>query len=362
MTPASGWVIPLVSPSNPVQIDTGEDMERPLAVGKLPPELLQRLIEQYRTPPDPDLLVEPAIGHDAAAVAFGDDVLVVKSDPITFVTDSAARYLVAINANDVACLGGRPRWLTVVALLPTGQTSSASVESLFADLRDTCLPLGISLIGGHTEVTLGLDRPILVGTLLGTATRERLVKPGGARVGDALLMTKAIGIEGTALLAREKAEELRPLLGDERLREAAKLLHRPGISIVRDAEAVLRAPGVHALHDPTEGGVAMGVREIAAAAGVGAELLADSLPMLPETRTICDHFGLDPLGLLGSGSLLVAADRYHVAAILAAAREDGIPIARIGQILPRDEGFVLIESGGTRALPRFEADEVTRVL
>ncbi|MDQ4100478.1 MAG: AIR synthase-related protein [Chloroflexota bacterium] len=340
------------------------DAGRPLAAGKLPPELLQRLIEHYRTPPDSSVLVPPGIGHDAAAIAVGDQTLVVKSDPITFATESAASYLVAINANDVACLGAQPRWLTVVGLLPEGRATESDVEAMFAELQAACLPLGISVIGGHTEVTLGLERPILVGTLIGSVERDRLLQPGGAKVGDAILLTKAVGIEGTALLAREKGDELLPVLGPDRLYQAAKLLHRPGISVVRDAAAVQRVPGVHALHDPTEGGVAMGVRELALAAGVGAELLAEALPLLPETRLICEHFRIDPLGLLASGSLLVAIDPHHVDEAVAAARQEGIPIAQVGRILPPEDGLVLVPTRGARPqpLPRFDADEVTRVL
>lgn len=346
----------------PAEDAPSEAASHPLPVGKLPPDLLQRLIEQYRTPPDPTVTVVPAIGHDAAAIEVGEHTLVVKSDPITFATAGAADYLVAINANDVACLGGRPRWLTVVALLPEGRATVANVETIFADLQTACVSLGISVIGGHTEVTIGLDRPILVGTMLGTVAAGRLIKPGEAKVGDAILLTKAVGIEGTALLAREKRDELLPVMGPDRLFQAAKLLRRPGISVVRDAEAVTQSAGVNALHDPTEGGVAMGVRELALAAGLGAELLADALPILPETRVICDHFGLDPLGLLGSGSLLVAADPAHADAVMAGARRAGIQIARVGRIVPAEDGFVLIGRSGLRPLPQFAADEITRVL
>jgi len=350
-----------MSRSNDAEKSTG-DQTQPLPAGKLPLGLLQRLIDQYRTPPDPTVIVQPAIGHDAAAIVVGDQTLVVKSDPITFATEGVAGYLVAINANDVACLGGRPRWLTVVALLPKGKATPASVEAMFAELQSACAPLGISVIGGHTEVTIGLDRPILVGTMIGTVDAGRLLKPGGARVGDAILMTKAVGIEGTALLAREKHDELLEIMSPEQLFQVIKLLRRPGISVVRDAEVVTQVPGVHALHDPTEGGVAMGVRELAQAAGRGAALLADALPILPETRMICDHFELDPLGLLGSGSLLVAADPLRADAIMTHARVAGIVIARVGEILPAEDGFVLIERSGSRPLPPFEADEVTRVL
>lgn len=332
-----------------------------LPPGKLPSDLLKRLIERYATA-DRDVLVGPGIGVDAAAIAVGGETLVVKSDPITFATGDAAWYLVNVNANDLACLGATPRWLLVTALLPEHKTTPELVETQFRQLHDACAQHGIALIGGHTEITLGLDRPILVGVLLGVARPGRLLQPGGARPGDRLLLTKAIAIEGTALLARELRSRLVPALGKELVDRAANLLVDPGISVVRDATALLDAGGVTALHDPTEGGLATGVRELVAAAGCGAFVNADVVPILPETDAIAAALGLDPFGILASGSLLAAVQADAVAGAIAAGEAAGLRVTCIGKVMPAEQGFTVISQRGSRELPVFASDEVTRVL
>jgi hydrogenase maturation factor len=333
-----------------------------LAPGKLPGPLLDKLIETYRTMPDPDVLVPTGYGRDAAALLVPENrPLVVKSDPITFATSAAARYLVAVNANDIACLGGIPRWLTVVMLLPVG-TPEVVAEHLFADLQKACDALDIAVIGGHSEVTAAVNQPVLVGTMLGVAGPSGLLTPGGAQTGDDLLLTQMAGIEGTALLAREKQADLVPVIGRDVVTRAAKLLQMPGISVVRAAEALLATGLVHALHDPTEGGVATAIHELAAASGCGVEVLRDAVPVLPETAAICAVFGLDPLGLLGSGALLVAVAPGDRPELQQAAARAGIPIAHVGRLVEPSEGSTMLTSNGRVPLPRFDADEVTRAL
>jgi len=236
-----------------------------LRVGKLPAELLARMLGMCRD--DPRVVVRPGIGLDAAALAFGDKLVVVKSDPITFATDQIGWYAVNINANDVACLGARPRFFLATVLLPEGRTDEALVETIFADLAASCEELDVTLCGGHTEITYGLDRPIVVGHMVGEAEPERLVRNERARPGDEVLLTKGIAIEGTALLAREKADELAGRLPHEALERARGFLREPGLSVVPDAMAVCGAVLPHALHDPTEGGLATGLHELADAAG-----------------------------------------------------------------------------------------------
>jgi hydrogenase maturation factor len=332
-----------------------------LPAGKLPGDLLGRLVAAYGTR-DPAVVVGPGRGRDAAAIALGATTLAVKTDPITFATDRAGHYLVEVNANDLACLGATPRWLLVTALLPEGATTPEMVEDQFRELHDACAARGISLVGGHTEITLGLDRPILVGTLIGEVAPGRLLKPGGARPGDKLLLTKGIAVEGTALLARELGERLRPVLGDDLLDRAAHLLLAPGISVVPDASILLAHGGVTALHDPTEGGLAVGVRELADAAGCGATIVREKIPILPETAAICTALALDPLGLLASGSLLAAVEPSAARDLIAAGSSAGIPIKLIGEVTPPERGFVLVAGGRPRPLPDFVSDEVTRVL
>lgn len=342
-----------------------EDGEREgvLEPGKLPGPLLDRLISTYGTRWDRSVLVPPGYGRDASALQLdAGGQLIVKSDPVTFATDAAARYLVAVNANDIACLGGLPRWLSVVALLPEKSTTESLVERIFADLREACDESGISIIGGHTEITDGVGRPLLIGTMLGIPGPQGILRPGGGREGDDLLVTKWVGIEGTALLARERSSTLARDVDATVLARAAKLLRHPGISIVADARAALTVPGVTALHDPTEGGIATAVHELGRGSRCGAEILADSIPVLPETRIICDHLNLDPQGLLSSGALLMSVSPERRMDVEAECRRAGVPVSHVGKLVSLDEGFTMIRGGARQPLPRFDSDEVARAL
>jgi hydrogenase expression/formation protein HypE len=331
-----------------------------LPVGKLSGQLLARLIATYATS-DPTVVVGPGIGGDAAAIDLGSTTLVVKSDPITFATESPARYLVDVNANDLACLGATPRWMMVTALLPEGTTEEL-VESHFRELRDACLQRGISLVGGHTEITFGVARPILVGVLIGEVDRGRILRPGGARAGDRLLLTRAIALEGTALVARELGGRLSGTVDPQLVERAASLLSDPGISVVPEAMALLEAGGVTALHDPTEGGLATGVRELALAAGCGATIDREAVPIMPETAAIADALGLDPLGMLASGSLLAAADAGAVERLISISSALGFRLTPIGEVTDQRGQFTLRANGVEQEMPVYESDEITRVL
>jgi hydrogenase maturation factor len=299
---------------------------------------------------------------DAAAVDVGGEVLVVKTDPITFVTEGAPHYLVNVNANDLACLGATPRWLLVTAMFPAGATDETLVSSIFAELHDACVTRGMTLVGGHTEITDGVTRPILVGQLLGTVRPERLLRPGGARPGDRILLTRPAAIEGTALLATELRDRLHASIDHIVLDRAAGFLDDPGLSVVNDARVLLDTGLVTALHDPTEGGIATGVRELATAAQAGAIVGRAAVPLYPETRAIADALGLDPLGMLASGSLLATVPAAHTATIDAVCSESGMPHAWIGKITPPERGIVLRTDGGECELPAFSTDEVARAL
>src|SRR5919109_441546 len=179
-----------------------------LKPGKLPPELLHRLLTSY-TRADPRVIVGPAVGEDAAIIDMGDRYLIAKSDPITFATDAIGYYAVVVNANDIATRGGQPKWFLATLLLPERDCTEALVESIFAQVAQACESFGIALIGGHTEVTYGLDRPILSGHMLGEVAPTALVTTGGAQVGDVLLLTKGICLEGASIIARERECDLK---------------------------------------------------------------------------------------------------------------------------------------------------------
>jgi hydrogenase expression/formation protein HypE len=347
---------PLGEGSVPVNHDL---MLEPLPAGKLPGWLLRKVLT--RSPHDPDVLVGPGLGRDAAAIAVGERVIVAKNDPITFASEGAAAHLVEVNANDVACMGATPRWLLVTALLPHGVTP-ADVLNQFAELRETCRHRSVELVGGHTEIVPGLARPILVGMMLGDASPHELLRPGQAQPGDVLLLTKGLAIEGTALLARERADELRQRIGEEPLAAAARLMDRPGISIVMEAEIARRSGVVTALHDPTEGGLATAVRELATVSGAGVEIDAEAVPILAETRAVSAALGIDPLGMLASGSLLIASRPEGVQRIMHDVEATGIPISAIGRLTDDAQEASLISYGNRQPLPEFAVDEVARLL
>ncbi len=333
-----------------------------LPPGKLPSDLLSRLVTTYATHDDPTVIVGPGRGRDAAIVQVGNALLAVKSDPITFASDSAAAYLVDVNANDLACLGATPRWLLVTALLPAGATTVDVVESQFRGLAAICAARGISLVGGHTEITPAVNWPVLIGALFGEVEPGRLLHPGGSQPGDRLLLTKSLAIEGTALLARELGHRLSTTIGPEIVARAAALLSDPGISVVRDATILLGHGGVTALHDPTEGGLATGAREIADAAGLGVILDHGSVPILAETDAIATALGLDPLGLLASGSLLATSAPEHSHTLIALGLAAGFLVTDVGEITADPRAFLRLRDGRTSPLPEFSSDEVTRVL
>lgn len=331
-------------------------------VGKLPNEMLARLLDKVHHR-DPRVIVGPGIGRDATVIdTGGPKLLVAKTDPITFASDMIGWYAVNINANDVACTGAQPSWFLATVLLPEG-ASRELAESVFDQITGACDELEIELVGGHTEVTFGLDRPIVVGALLGEVERERLVRPDGGRPGDALILTKGIAIEGTGVLAREagqRLEMLRMSPGD--IAAAKRYIVDPGISVVREAAAACDAVRVHAMHDPTEGGLATALHELAEASGVGIIAQEEAIEVLPLTRAVCDAAGLDPLGLLASGALLIVVAEAQSARALAAIQTTGRAAWRIGSLAAAAEGVIMVSKSQRQALPRFARDEVARFL
>jgi hydrogenase maturation factor len=334
-------------------------MGTPLPLGKLRPALLTDLFARHVTP-DPRVVVGPRVGEDAAVLDMGDRYLVATTDPITFVTEDLGWYALVVNANDLAVRGAAPRWFLATCLLPEGRTTESDVGALFAQLGAACQAQGVALVGGHTEVTPGLDRPIVVGTMLGEVEKARLVTTGGARPGDALLLTKGVPVEGISIIARLRTAELRARGYDDAwLARARGMLAR--LSIVPEARLAAGLVPVHAMHDPTEGGVATALWELADAAGVGLAVEAERIPVLPEGAALCREFGLDPLGTIASGALLLALAPTDAGIVLHALAREGIDAAFIGRVVSREEGVVLTRGGQPEPLPRFDRDEITRL-
>lgn len=330
-----------------------------MQAGKFPPSLLAKLLAGV-TANDSRVVLGPMAGEDAAALDMGDRLLIASSDPVTLASERAGWYAVHVNANDVACSGASPRWFLATLLVPEG-FSEAEAEALFRQILEACESVGASLVGGHSEVTYGIDRPIIMGTMLGEVDKDKLVRSGGAQEGDSVVLTKGIAIEGTAILAGERPEDLRRAgLSPDTIERASGYLTNPGISVLRDALIACASVEVHSLHDVTEGGLATGLREVAQASGLGLAVESGSIPILPECQEVCLALGLDPLGLLASGALLVTLPTVQVPALFAALEEENIDGWEIGQMLAPEEGLVLFGGEGEQPLPEFPRDELAR--
>lgn len=353
-----------------------------LPTGKLPPDLLAQLIATLPIS-DPDLFLGPGVGEDAAIIEFGgtptdsnpsthghgilsqedgaDTLLAAKSDPITFATEEIGYYAVNVCANDLAVCGARPRFYLPTVLLPEG-TTEADVSRICAQLGAACRALDIVVAGGHTEVTAAVNQPVVAGTLLGEVARRKVVRTGGCRPGDVVLLAGSAAVEGTSIIAREKGDALLAQgWSAADLDEAANYLYEPGISVLAPALAAAESELVTAMHDPTEGGVATGLWEMADASGRGLEVELAAVAVAPLTAAACAAFGLDPLGTIASGGLLATAAEENVEGVLALWQGMGRQGQAIGRVLPEGEGVYGLRDGRRVALPRFDADEIVKL-
>lgn len=336
-------------------------VRRRFSVGKLPAELLARLLERYRLEDD-RVVLGAGIGEDAAVLDLGDKYLVAKTDPITFATDQIGWYAVHVNSNDLVTTGATPLWFLATVLLPENESDEALAEDVFRQIHDACAALGVSLVGGHTEITHGLVRPIVVGQMLGEVEKDSLITTGGAKVGDAIVLTKGVAIEGTAIIARERETQLRQLgYAHGFIERAKRYLFEPGISVVREATLASRSFRLHSMHDPTEGGLAMGLYELAEAAGVGLSIEEERIDVLPECRKLCAEFELDPLGTIASGALLITLPAEQADGLVAVLDSQHIAASVIGQVQPVQAGVKLQVGESVVDLPRFAQDEIAKL-
>lgn len=335
-----------------------------LHAGKLPHQFLAELLAGLPTH-SPQLLVGPTVGEDVAVIDFapgGDTLLVAKADPITFATDQIGYYAVNVCANDLAVAGATPRFYLPTLFLPASHSDVHLAHTVFAQIGAACRALGVTVAGGHSEVTASVNQVIVAGAMLGEVPRGQIVRTAGCRPGDAVLLAGTAPVEAVSIIARERREDLLARgWALEELDAAAGYLFTPGISVLRPALLAAEARLVTAMHDPTEGGVATALLEIAVAAGVGLEIDLDAIPIPDLARRLCACYAIDPLGAIASGALLATAPPEHVEPLLALWAAIGWPAAVIGRVTAADAGLVALRGGERGPLPRFPADEITRL-
>jgi hydrogenase maturation factor len=306
----------------------------------------------------------PKIGEDAAVIDLvkgSDRYWVVTSDPITFTTEEIGYYGVVVNINDIATRGAIPRCFSATLLFPE-DTDFSSIQTVFRQIHHACRRFGISWIGGHTEITPGIKKMILSGHMVGEVKKDQLVTTGAARSGDLLLLAKGVCIEGTSIMAREKeAELLRRGLSSSLIRRAKRFIFDPGLDILRSARVACEASSVHSMHDPTEGGLINGMIEMAWASEKEIEVDLEKVFIYKESRILCQEFGMDPLGTLASGALLLAVSPSDFSAIQKAFRKNSIPFQVIGKVKKGPARVLSRDQKGRKELKPLSQDEILKI-
>ena len=334
---------------------------KPLRAGKLDLDVLRSLLETH-TLVDSQVVVGPKVGEDAAVIDVGTDrYWVVASDPVTFTSEEIGYYGVVVNLNDIATRGAIPRWFLATLLFPEDSVIG-DVETVFSQIHKACQRFQVSFVGGHTEITPGIERVILSGHMIGEVEKERLVTTSGARAGDLLLLVKGVCIEGTSIMAREKESELLAHgIEPPTIQKARNFIFDPGIEILRAARIACDSAFVHSMHDPTEGGLVNGIVEIALASEKEIQVDLENIYIYEESRAFCKAFDLDPLGVIASGALLVTISPGDLAAIEGALGEGAIPVQVIGQVMKGPARVLAKQKGGLKELEPFSRDEILKI-
>ncbi len=331
-----------------------------LSVGKLEPDVLKQLVFSCLGAANSRVILGPSIGEDASVIDFKDKVLVVHSDPITGAVENIGWLAVNIVANDIATRGVKPLWMLIVLLLPNNMDTT-KLKHITQQIDTAAKELGIAIVGGHSEVTPGIKRPIIVATAMGETEKRKLVQSSGAKVGDHLIITKGAAIEGTAILSSELAESLQRKINSGTVENAQKFIKK--VSVVKDALTAVKAGGVHAMHDATEGGIAGGLQEIAWASDVSVQVYEEKIPVYKETKAICGALNIDPLKTIGSGSLIISAHPEKAEKIVAALREKGVQASIIGRVRDKkDKSCIFRRDGTTLNLSKPIKEEIWGIL
>lgn len=331
-----------------------------LPPGKIPIDILKEVVFKNLGAPRKEVIVGPKTGVDGAVLDLGDKSVVVSMDPITGAVERIGWLAVNVNANDIATFGVEPAFLFSCLLLPEG-ADKKMVEAISTQMSNAAQQIGIAIVGGHCESTPKLVNPIVVGCVMGITEKGHYVTSAGAKPKDKLILTKSAGIEGTAILASDRETELKKTLSVIELKKAKEFYHQ--ISVVKDALIAYKTGGVHAMHDPTEGGIANGIHEMADASNLGVEVSKEKILIQPETDKICTHFKIDPLQLIGSGALLIAADPKKAKKIIKNLNQQNLPASIIGEFTEDSkQRYLKLKEKTKQKLTRPESDHLWRAL
>jgi hydrogenase maturation factor len=314
-----------------------------LPYGKISPNLLSKIVFKSLGSKRQDVVLGPKKGEDAAIVKIGSHLVAVSCDPISGAVSRIGWLAVHVVSNDVASTGTRPLWFLPCILLPKG-TSSKTIEDICTQMHRAAKTLDIAIIGGHTEISPGIDHPIIIGCAMGVIDHHKYVTSSGAKPQDVIILTKSAGLEGSAILVTDRVKEISSRFGESFVKRVEGFFDK--ISVLNEALTALEIGGVTSMHDPTEGGIAGGLHEVSDASKTGFRVYEEMIRVEPETKKIVTLFQIDPLQLISSGSLLITCNPQSSKRIIEAFRIKGIDSSIIGEVLEDPDKRIIVRKGG----------------
>lgn len=330
-----------------------------LKVGKLDSDVLQKIVLDKIKFKRPEVKMRAGVGEDCAVIDFGSYDCVISTDPITAAVSEIGRLSIHISCNDIASNGIEPLGITLAVMLPVG-TTIEDVTIIMEQAGEAAAAAGVEIIGGHTEVTPAVKQPVIVSTAFGRAAAGGSQSAGDMRIGDAVLLTKWAGLEGTGIIAGDFEGELSGVLTVDELAHAKSLLN--DVSVVKEGVAA-GSIGTHGMHDVTEGGILGAVWEMCHIAGLGAELWEEKIPVHDVTLKIAAHFGINPLRLISSGCMVIVTAQEKKEQVISAVKAAGVPLCCIGRVCSAEAGLHLIGKDGiAQEITPPEPDELYKVV
>ena len=326
-----------------------------MKIGKLPEQVLVRSVIRKISHRREEVLFGPGVGRDCAALQLGEDeIFVMSADPITGTSKDIGSHCIHVTANDLAAAGAQPVAVMVTAMLPP-RTEEKELQKIMEDMENTCEKLDMEVIGGHTEVTDVVNRPVLSVTGVGKMKRQDALFEKKLEAGQDLVVTKWIGLEGTSIVAKEKEQELRKVFSDPFVRTAQEFDQY--LSVIPESKTAMEH-GVRVMHDVTEGGIFGALWEMAEGSGVGLEIDLKKIPIRQETIEVCEQFGLNPYVLMSSGSMLIGTEHGEI--LVRRLQEAGISAAVVGQAMDGNDRN-LRNGGEVRYLDKPQSDELYKI-
>ena len=313
-----------------------------LPIGKVPNNILKDVVFKYLGVKSENVIDGPHVAGDSAIIKVGNrNYIALKTDPITGAVKNIGRHAIIINSNDIISRGAIPKYFMATILLPP-KSSIDDLKEICMDLHNASLELNISIIGGHSEVTDVVSSPVIIGQMIGEIDEDNLLDARNIDVGDQIILTKSVGIEGCSIIAHDHYNLIENLIEEDMIKKAKNLIDQ--ISVYEEGLIARKIGGVKFMHDPTEGGLIGGLIELCEFINKGFIIYEDKIPIYPEVEMICKALEIGPLRLLGRGALIIICERDSSKELIDKIKTKNVNADIIGEII--GSKFKIVKKNG----------------